>query len=335
MLEDLIGTIQTLRDRIKEHRSYFGEAAPEVRTRVSLIDPLLQALEWDVGDPNMVEIEPKVANGRADYGLRSPVGAPLLLLEAKKLADTKAPYKQIASYVVGENLKGTNKIRYCATTNGSRWQVFDVFAQEPVLDVSLERDDPWRCALKLLALWQVTLREGTVVEPVRDLASASSGERPSDSGREPWKDSAGLLPNPGPLSAAESGDWTPLDSKQLSLTNTPGPREMRFPDDSRSETGSWRDVLIFTANWLYEEGLLTKGEMPFTVGGRWLGVSLDGRRPDGKEFGRSLPVGQTGIKLEGQLSAKNTVRFAIELLKRYGKVPSEVRLRFERTSAGT
>ena len=96
-----------------------------------------------------------------------------------------------------------------------------------------------------------------------------------------------------------------------------------------------RTRVSLIANWLYEEGLLTKGEMPFTVGGTWLGVSLDGRRPDGKEFGRSLPVGQTGIKVEGQLSAKNTVRFAIELLKRYGKAPSEVRLRFERTSAGT
>ena len=46
MLRDLIATIETLKERIKEHRSYLGQVAPEARTRVSLIDPMLQALEW-------------------------------------------------------------------------------------------------------------------------------------------------------------------------------------------------------------------------------------------------------------------------------------------------
>lgn len=128
MLTELIRTIESLKERIKEYRPYFDAGAPEKRTRVSLIDPVLQALGWDVGDPGLVEIEPVVANGQADYALLRGIGEPLLLLEAKKLGDTKSHHGQLASYVVGENLKGPVKIPYCAITNGSRWQVFDVFA---------------------------------------------------------------------------------------------------------------------------------------------------------------------------------------------------------------
>ena len=105
MLTELIRTIESLRERIKEHRTYFDAGAPETRTRVSLIDPMLSALGWDVGDPGLVEIEPVVANGRADYALLSGIGEPLLLLEAKRLSeDTKPHYGQLVSYVVGENL---------------------------------------------------------------------------------------------------------------------------------------------------------------------------------------------------------------------------------------
>lgn len=169
MLGNLIAAIETLKDRIREHRSYFDHGAPEARTRVSLIDPLLVALEWDVGNPSLVEIETIVETGRADYALLREVGDPVLLLEAKKLSDTSAHHGQLASYVVGENLKRSVKIPYCGITNGSHWKIFNVFTQECVLDIDVERENPRRCALKFLGLWAPTLREGGAIEPVLDL----------------------------------------------------------------------------------------------------------------------------------------------------------------------
>ena len=179
MLTDLIATIETLKGRIKEHRPYFDVGRPEARTRVSLIDPLLRALEWDVSDPSLVEIEPVVGPGRADYALLGRAGEPLLLLEAKKLSDTKAHHGQLASYVVGENLKRAVKIPYCAMTNGSRWQVFDVFTQECVLDASVEHEHARKCALKLIGLWQPALRE-IGLETVVDLGGIVAGDESGD-----------------------------------------------------------------------------------------------------------------------------------------------------------
>ncbi len=328
MLADLIATIETVRGRIRDHRSYFDVVAPEARTRVSLIDPLLQALEWDVGDPSLVEIESRVgSSSRADYALQRRVGEPVLLLEAKRLNDTNAHHGQLASYVVGENLSRSVKIPYCAITNGNRWQVFDVFRQEVVVDASIEGDEPRRCALKLLALWQPTLRESTV-ERVPDLGRDVRGiaRRPlagNASDRSVRRGGTGSDGGP-------DDGWTPLDSDALVPSGRLRPRAMRFPDGSTSSVKSWISMLVTTAEWLFEAGLLSREEVPFAVAGKRYCVSADGQRPDGKRFVRPLPIGQTGLQLEGNFTAKDLHQFAVELFKRYEKQPSQVSLQLER-----
>ncbi len=52
MLDDLVQTIETLKQRVKDHRSDIENY--ESRTRVTLIDPLLCALGWDVSDGNYI-----------------------------------------------------------------------------------------------------------------------------------------------------------------------------------------------------------------------------------------------------------------------------------------
>ncbi|MCY3818029.1 MAG: hypothetical protein OXH52_01515 [Gammaproteobacteria bacterium] len=311
MLEELIATIETLKDRIKEHRSYFDHAAPEARTRVSLIDPLLSALEWDVSNPSLVEIEPNVANGRADYALLRDVGTPVLLLEAKKLSDTGAHHGQLASYVVGENLRRSDKIPYCGITNGSRWQVFDVLTQDRVLDISVERENPKRCALRFLGLWAPALREGGAIEPLVDLRRQDDTED---------------LPRP----IDPSGDWTPLDSKTMNPSRLTQPSEIRFPDGSISKVNSWTDMLVATAEWLSSSGMFRREEMPFSVAGSRYSVSADGRHPDGTSFTRPLRVGETGLQIEGNFTGRQIVRFAVDLLKRCNQKPSEVVLKLRR-----
>ena len=333
MLTDLIATIESLRDRIREHRQYFEVAAPEARTRVALIDPLLQALDWDVCNPSVVEIEAIVGPGRADYALLRAVGEPLLLLEAKRLSDSKTHHGQLASYVVGENMRRSIKIPYCAITNGSRWQVFDVFSQEGVLDVSVERDNPRRCALRLLGLWRPALQETGVVEPVGEFVrNADRGEHQAEK-----RKIAGVGAGRGTITAApqtgsqmEAGRWTPLDNDTVVPSREVWPSEIRFPDGSISKAGSWAAMLVKTVKWLLDTGSLRKEEMPFTVAGVRYCVSLDGHRPDGTEFGRPLLVGDTGIQIEGDFTAKQIARFAADLLKRYNKKPAQVELKLDR-----
>ena len=323
MLTDLIATIEVLRDRIRGHRHYFDVAAPEARTRVALIDPLLRALEWDVGNPSLVEVEPMVRQGRADYALLRGVGEPLLLLEAKRLNDTKGHHGQLASYIVGENMRRSIKIPYCGITNGNRWQVFDVFTQDGVLDVSVERDNPRRCALRLLGLWRPALQETGVLEPTVEF-----GRHPVRGGRrEPTPTVRADIPPGQPDSETQGANWTALDSDTVMPSREVWPSDVRFPDGSISKAGSWTAMLVATAKWLLDTGSLRKEEMPFTVAGSRYCVSLDGHRQDGTKFARPLPVGDTGIQIEGDFNAKQITRFAVDLLKRYDKTPSQVALK--------
>ena len=298
---------------------------------MSLIDPLLRALEWDVGDPGLVEIEPIVGPGRADYALLRRIGEPLLLLEAKKLSDTKAHHGQLASYVVGENLKRAVKIPYCTMTNGSRWEVFDVFKIRSAFSTRPSKHEHARkCGLKLIGLWQPALRE-IGLEGVVDLGGKVEGYRSGDArgARE-----ADTVPRPvdGPAgrTLSEEGEpWTPLNSETMSPSKYVRPeRELRFPDGSVVTAGSWRKVLVSAPpNGLFDAGLLDPQDMPFSLVGAQCCVSTDGRRPDGKPFRRPLLVGETGIQLEGDLTGKQIVRFAVALLERSGTVSSEVELK--------
>ena len=117
MLDDLVKTIETLRARIREHKSYFSEGrSAEWRTRIGLIDPLLQVLGWDVTDPNAVEIEPHIGEGWADYALLDANRNPVMLIEAKKLTDRDidAALDQATMYLLGHNRRNSSKLIYCA-----------------------------------------------------------------------------------------------------------------------------------------------------------------------------------------------------------------------------
>lgn len=331
MLTELIKTIESLRNRIRDHRPYFDGALAEVKTRVSLIDPLLLALGWDVGDPGSVKVEVTVKDGRPDYLLLRGNGEPLLILEAKKLADTGDHPHQIAKYVVGENLQRASKIPYGAITNGSRWRVFDMFTQNCVVDASVERDSATRCALKLLGLWQPALREGSAVESVTDLiqrtgGSSQQGEVGATSAPTPV---AGPKATPSERPVGPSGSvagWIPLDSETLRPSQSVRPSTIRFPDGSSSQVDSWTSMLVAIAQWLFDVGLLKYEEMPFVVAGTRYCVSADGRRPDGKALGRPLSVGETGLQIEGDFDAKQIRRFAVDLLERYDRSSSQVEL---------
>ena len=63
LLDELVDVIQTIQDRIRDHGASLREN--ETRTRMALIDPLLQALGWDTADPGLVTpVQPYVPGSR-------------------------------------------------------------------------------------------------------------------------------------------------------------------------------------------------------------------------------------------------------------------------------
>lgn len=155
MLDDLVGTIESLKERIRAHNSDLQ--ANETRTRMALIDPLLQALEWDTTDPALVTPEYVSGSGPVDYALRGSDDKPAAFIEAKRLGESLAKHQeQMVRYA---NMDG---VPYAGLTDGDYWEFYEVFEPKQLedrrlLQVSIAHDPTHECALKLLLLWRPNL----------------------------------------------------------------------------------------------------------------------------------------------------------------------------------
>ena len=241
MLDDLVGVIETLKARIQGHRPDLQ--ANETRTRMALIDPLLQALGWDTTNPALVLPEYDVSGKRADYALLKADGKPAAVVEAKKLGESLAPHR---SQMVGYSVEFG--VPYAGLTDGDHWELYDVFQQTPldekkVLDVSLAGMPSHRCALQLLLLWRPNLASGDPKRANGPIIETLCGNGPP--------------PPPG--------DWTPIAEFQPKSEEKP-PSRMRFPDEEERPIQYWYQVLVQVAEWLVRKGTLTAQKCPIKQG---------------------------------------------------------------------
>ena len=85
LLDELITVIETLKQRITDHGAILQDN--ETRSRMALIDPLLQVLGWDTTDPFLVIPEYDAGGGQVDYALLDKKGGPTAVIEAKRLGE--------------------------------------------------------------------------------------------------------------------------------------------------------------------------------------------------------------------------------------------------------
>ena len=160
-LDDLVGCIEVLKERMRSYRAALEEN--ETRTRMALIDPLLCALGWDVSDPGVVAPEYRVGGGWADYALLRPDGEPAATLEAKKLGESLVAHRmQMLNYA---NMAG---IKYAGLTDGNHWELYKVLEpgrleDRQILEVSIADAPAHESVLKLLLLWRPNLTSGQPV----------------------------------------------------------------------------------------------------------------------------------------------------------------------------
>ena len=309
MLDELIETVECLKNRIKEHKDQIQSY--ESRTRSTLIDPLLRSLGWDVSDPSIVTIEPKGPGGWADYALLEDNSKTVaIFVEAKKLSDKDVPIDQTVGYAVSENIQNKAKVRYCASTNGDTWELYDIIEQRSVLKTSIVSDEEAKCALQLLGLWRRSMADGLFIEAVQPVVPIQ------------------LLRDPAPLSPPES--WTALNGS-FDPTGKPAPKSMKLPNGHEPVTKSWRDVIVQTTDWLHQTGHLTKDncqilswETANSVANRYI-LSRDGKHPDSTEFHHPYHIAD-GIILETHLNSREVIRRSIRMLKLFNQDPSRLLL---------
>ena len=115
---ELLEKLETHAVRVRSLREY---CTNEEQTKVSLINPYLEHLGFDVRDPRYVQLEYRSDIGlgteRVDYALLKD-GKPALLIEAKPattVLPSEAPV-QLRRYAMA-----LPDLRYCAVTNGVHW----------------------------------------------------------------------------------------------------------------------------------------------------------------------------------------------------------------------
>ena len=312
LLEELVRTIDALRVRIKDHRQYLESY--ESRTRISLVNPLIHALGWDLSDPAQIEIEPAVANGWADYGLLNEKGLPIALIEAKKLAETNADaaLTQSSAYLMTHNRNNSRKIIYCGWTNGDKWEIVDVTKQATVMKVSLtqSRTTSAKIALGLLGLWRSSFEDGSYDDAAMPLFAPQ-------------------VQTGAPGSISSNGNWISLSS-DFAAKGRPAPSAIKFPDGQEFPISHWRDVLKEVARSLIRKGSLRRENSRIRSGHSRFITSPDGIHPSGKPFGKEFRLGNSGIHLECHNSADACIRFSRKLLIELGHDPGEVFLEFSR-----
>ncbi len=117
-MDAIIKCIENLRMKLDKHRK---DDLKEYPTRTIFVDPLLNALGWDIRDPDEVELEYPTIDGKSvDYAPKIN-RKPVLFIEAKPLNDPLTDVKSITQ-VVG--YAANAGVEWCILTNGATYKVY-------------------------------------------------------------------------------------------------------------------------------------------------------------------------------------------------------------------
>jgi len=159
-MNKLIQLIEATRAKIDALRKHGLKETP---TRTIVIDPLLEALGWDVRDPDEVQLEYPTVDGKSvDYGLKLNRKC-VLLVEAKPFDDPLTDVKAITQVV---NYANSGGIVWCILTNGLTWKVYRSIENCPAPDklmyaVSIDPRDSEGMSVQQIAqqMWRFSREE--------------------------------------------------------------------------------------------------------------------------------------------------------------------------------
>ena len=314
VLDSLLELVETLRERIDEHRGALKQS--EALTRYALIDPMLRELGWDTDDPALVVPEYKSGSGSADYALLEN-DRPLMMVEAKKL-DTPlrdAVLSQGINYCLMEGTK------HFTVTDGQRWEVYETHKPVPIDDkrivaFDLKSQSPAEVCLKALALWRPSVESGHV----------ATGSDPV-AGQENVPANTDVMVTPQSSSAPDDREWLML-SELNTQSGSEHPVEVLFPDNSTASITAWAALLVEMVNWLVNKNYLDKNALPVQLPGskqRYI-VADSPVHPSGKGFFSSAQVGN--LYVEKNVGSMTVVKCTRHLVMMVGYNPAQFKVRF-------
>ena len=311
MLNRLSFEITRQRKLIEERVSYEDETS----TRVSLIDPLLRTLGWNVTDPAQVRLEYPTGNYKIDYVLLNEDGTPAAGLEAKKLHDPLPRHYPKLVKSSGSLFPG-GQAGYFILTNGNIWQLYqgitdlDDIDTKRVFEVVIAPTPTvatGECAFALAQLWRPDY--GTV-PPI----SANSMR---------------FLPT---CSVPVTKGWTRMSS----WTADGKPKAiLRLPNGKECNIVNWNQLVPCIGDWLGSRELLSDSDLPVLSEDKNRFILSDtAKHPTGRPFKKAdkLKFGWKFDKVNPVLGGH--LRDAKQLLQSCNVDPGDVLVRV-RAEAGS
>ncbi len=119
-LQDVVQGIKGRIDRFKDR------PLGEQNTKASLIEPIIEALGWDIRDPDEVhrEFKPTSRDKPVDYALKI-LRKPRLFIEAKGLGESLADRKWIVQILSYATVAG---VEWCVLTDGNEYRFYNATA---------------------------------------------------------------------------------------------------------------------------------------------------------------------------------------------------------------
>jgi len=225
-MQALIHAIATVRVRIRTHGPLYANS--ELQTRYGLIDPILRALEWDIANPDEVQVEYLSKGGRADYVLLCH-GKPLLVIEAKSLSGSLA-----GALNQGFGYCSSLGAAYLVCTDGDQWEFYETQSQQLLMQTKISSLNVCDAVLKLLCLWKPIV--------------CTSPESIPQSGQQ-------SIPPPAPGAI-------PLCNLPLALASgrTQHPSNIYFPPSYNPiSVRSFRDILVQVVDYCDSLGKIPSG----------------------------------------------------------------------------
>ena len=281
-MESLLKALESVGHKLERYEDLLRRN--EALTRYALIDPVLRALGWDTEDPSKVIPEFSTQSGVPDYALLWE-GEPFMMVEAKAYGEDLTAAKKKGFAYCWEN-----KVRYYTITDGSSWEIYDIW--EPggklLVQTSLKEDSLGEVARKLLALWYPAVPE--VKEAEKPLILSKLRDR-EDVQKPPLK-----------------VKQVPLSSLQVQSGDSP-PHLIIFPDGKSEELKYWRDILLAVAKWALPQ---LKRRLPIDSGTHWFLINTEPVHKNKKPFKSPVQIGD--YWLETNFSAERCARLAIHML---------------------
>ena len=329
-------TITRLRKIIKTHQSALMKH--ETVTRYALVDPMLQALGWDVADPAVVIPEYQVSGygktkAYADYALfdtrprKNSPEDPSVIVEAKKLG---SPDKEMgAAEKSAQHTAGVANAKYYAITDGNNWLLYQFASSTTQQIMNFRLDEPnakiFALCEKILPLGQMYLGRDVfsddpnlVVRPKQYVSKPIENVFPNKPKLALSPMSPSAPPNWVMLTKAHQTLWNPTARSQLNFT-------VQLPSGVKETAIGWANLSRIVINWLDQRRFLDNlTKVPVKNGSRQLFANIRPRGATGKSFARPYLASVSGLHFELHGSSTALMQSTIALLKMVGQDPDDI-----------